>query len=133
MPLDSKNDGKSDYGRSACGKPLYTAKPCGSAWIGKPMGNHYPKSTEKRKGVYTKKVRKLLILFVVRPAGIEPAAYSLGGCRSIQLSYERISISFLTQLDGCQVFKSCPLLWNSLDSPTLDNARAGLNSIRTHV
>lgn len=27
---------------------------------------------------------------MVRPAGIEPAAYSLGGCRSIQLSYERV-------------------------------------------
>ena len=96
---------------------------------GKPL----PKIDRKKKRSLHKKVRKLLILFVVRPAGIEPAAYSLGGCRSIQLSYERISISSLTQLDGCQVFKSCPLLWNSLDSPTLDNARAGLNSIRTHV
>ena len=28
--------------------------------------------------------------FLVRPAGIEPAAYSLGGYRSIQLSYERM-------------------------------------------
>lgn len=27
---------------------------------------------------------------MVRPAGIEPAAYSLGGYRSIQLSYERV-------------------------------------------
>ncbi len=29
---------------------------------------------------------------MVRPAGIEPAAYSLGGYRSIQLSYERTSV-----------------------------------------
>ena len=29
------------------------------------------------------------VFFLVRPAGIEPAAYSLGGYRSIQLSYER--------------------------------------------
>ena len=27
----------------------------------------------------------------MRPAGIEPAAYSLGGYRSIQLSYERVA------------------------------------------
>lgn len=32
---------------------------------------------------------QVLDLFLVRPAGIEPAAYSLGGCRSIRLSYER--------------------------------------------
>ena len=34
--------------------------------------------------------------FVVRPAGIEPAAYCLGGNRSILLSYERVIASFPT-------------------------------------
>lgn len=31
------------------------------------------------------------VFILVRPAGIEPAAYSLGGYRSIQLSYERVA------------------------------------------
>lgn len=45
---------------------------------------------------------------MVRPAGIEPAAYSLGGYRSIQLSYERIA-SLVDALEG-SVKKACFLL-----------------------
>lgn len=41
----------------------------------------------KRKGTHAMSMSACR--FLVRPAGIEPAAYSLGGYRSIQLSYER--------------------------------------------
>ena len=37
----------------------------------------------------TWKSRVTLLKLLVRPTGIEPVAYNLGGCRSIQLSYER--------------------------------------------
>lgn len=40
---------------------------------------------------------------VVRPAGIEPAAYCLGGNRSIRLSYERASFLVRQSDAGCQV------------------------------
>ena len=40
---------------------------------------------------------------VVRPAGIEPAAYCLGGNRSIRLSYERASFLVRQSDVGCQV------------------------------
>ena len=40
---------------------------------------------------------------VVRPAGIEPAAYCLGGNRSIRLSYERASDCFTRYDARCQV------------------------------
>ena len=36
---------------------------------------------------------------MVRPTGIEPVAYNLGGCRSIQLSYER-NLHFVVILKG---------------------------------
>lgn len=40
---------------------------------------------------------------VVRPAGIEPAAYCLGGNRSIRLSYERASYLVKQSDARCQV------------------------------
>ena len=41
--------------------------------------------------------------YLVRPAGIEPAAYCLGGNRSIRLSYERASYLVKQSDARCQV------------------------------
>lgn len=56
---------------------------------------------------------------VVRPAGIEPAAYSLGGYRSIQLSYERTSVLVGRKSPAVKVF----VKWKA--ARTLGAARFG--------
>lgn len=44
-----------------------------------------------------------MLEILVRPAGIEPAAYCLGGNRSIRLSYERASYLVKQSEARCQV------------------------------
>ena len=53
-----------------------------------PCGHHETeKGTNRKEDTYPKVC--ILLIFLVRPTRIELVAYSLGGCRSIQLSYER--------------------------------------------
>ncbi len=68
---------------------------------------------------------------VVRPAGIEPAAYCLGGNRSIRLSYERASYLVKQSDARCQVEAGRakhPQLWGKTSRPLLQPRKNPLQS-----
>ena len=67
-----------------------------------------PKYVPNEKGTCGK-IHKCL-KYMVRPAGIEPAAYSLGGCRSIRLSYERTLVLVGRKARPVKVFVSGALM-----------------------
>ena len=72
------------------------------AYLGTIWAPKWQKGQETKKRIRAWRTYPLDFV-VVRPAGIEPAAYCLGGNRSIRLSYERASFLVRQSDAGCQV------------------------------